>query len=54
MKRIVLLITLAYLSVVGFTQTGKRPAPMNDGIETGSMAAAHIDSVRIHQMANEI
>ena len=54
MKKLVLLITLVSVSLAGFTQSGKRTAPVNDGIETGTMAAVNIDSVRIHQMAGEI
>jgi CubicO group peptidase (beta-lactamase class C family) len=54
MKKIILFIALATISLTGFTQTGKRAVTTNDGLETGSLAAANIDSVRLLQMAGEI
>jgi CubicO group peptidase (beta-lactamase class C family) len=54
MKKIILFIAFATISLAGFTQTNKRTVQTKDGLETGSLAAANIDSVRLHQMAGEI
>ena len=54
MKKIIYCITLVTIGLAGHTQNSKRTAPMNDGLETGSLAAAHLDSTRLYQMVDDI